>query len=180
MTAADRMPVRTGGGTSSRRGLIVGLVLGTPVIAYGARGAIVDAADTHPVELAGWIVGAAVVNDLVLVPLAGAAAWALRRVIPPAAWPPVRAGALTIAVLTLVAWPFVRGYGRDPANPSLLPRDYATGLAAAVAVVAAVTAAIATRRVLTVAQRSDSSHSLARRREPGYDRAKRRRGGLRP
>ena len=180
MTAADRMPVRTGGGTSSRRGLIVGLVLGTPVIAYGVRGALVDAADTHPVELARWIVGAAVVNDLVLLPLAGAAAWALRRVIPPAAWPPVRAGALTIAVLTLVAWPFVRGYGRDPANPSLLPRDYGAGLAVAVAVVAAVTAAVTVRRVLTVARPSDASRSLARRTGPSHGRRARGRGGLRP
>jgi hypothetical protein len=180
MTAADPMPAAAAGGTSSRRGLIVGLVLGTPGIAYGARGALVDAADTHPAELARWIVGAAVVNDLVLLPLAGAAAWALRRMIPAPAWPTVRAGALTIAVLTLVAWPFVRGYGRDPANPSLLPRDYATGLAVAVAVVAAVTAAVAARRVLTVTWPSDASRSLARRRGPGHGRRARGRGGLRP
>ncbi len=55
--------------------------------------------------------------------------------IPARFWPPVRAGLVTTATLTLVAWRFVRGYGRDPANPSLLPRGYGAGLVAAVGVV---------------------------------------------
>lgn len=146
---ADRRRAGATPDTTSRRGLIAGLALGVPVIAYGMRGVLVDASDTNPAELARWIVGAAVVNDLVLLPLAGVVGYALRRVSPPAAWPIVRAGALTIGVLTLVAWPFVRGYGRDPANPSLLPRDYGLGLAVVAAVVATVTAiaaVVVTRR----------------------------------
>jgi hypothetical protein len=39
------------------------------------------------------------------------------------------------AVLAAVAWPMVRGYGTDPADPSLLPRDYGAGLLAALGVV---------------------------------------------
>ena len=121
--------------TTSRRGLIVGLVLGLPVVAYGVRGALVDADDTHPAELARWIVGAALVNDLVVVPAVIALGWVARRATPPWAWPPVRTGLTVTGVLGLVAWPFVRGYGRDPTTPSLLARDYGAGLAAAVAVV---------------------------------------------
>jgi hypothetical protein len=121
--------------TSSRHGLIVGLVLGVPVIAYGMRGALVDADDTHPPELARWIVGSAVVNDLLVVPAVIAVGWLARRFTPAWAWPPVRAGLVTTGVLCLVGWPFVRGYGRDPTTPSLLARDYGTGLAVAVAVV---------------------------------------------
>jgi hypothetical protein len=34
-----------------------------------------------------------------------------------------------------VAWPEIAGYGEDPTNPSLLPRDEAAGLLACVAVV---------------------------------------------
>ena len=49
--------------TTSRRGLLVGLAVGLPVIAYGVRGLLVDADRTQPAELARWIVGAAVVND---------------------------------------------------------------------------------------------------------------------
>jgi hypothetical protein len=122
-------------GTTSTRGLLVGLVLGTPIIAYGVGGALVDADRTRPAELARWVVGAAVVNDLVLIPVALVVGWGARRLIPASVWPIVRAGLLTTGVLVLVAWPFVRGYGVDPANPSLFPRDYGAGLLRAVAVV---------------------------------------------
>lgn len=121
--------------TTSRRGLLIGLALGLPVIGYGLRGAIVDAADTHPPELARWVIGTALVHDLVVVPLAAAVALVVRRYTPPFAWPPVRAGLAATAILALVGWPFVRGYGDDPTNPSLLPRNYGVGLAAAIGVV---------------------------------------------
>ncbi|MGH9289742.1 MAG: hypothetical protein ACRD0V_15860, partial [Acidimicrobiales bacterium] len=51
------------------------------------------------------------------------------------AWPPVRAGLAATGILALVGWPFVRGYGADPTNQSLLPRDYGAGLTAAIGVV---------------------------------------------
>ena len=121
--------------TTSRRGLIVGLVLGLPIIGYGVRGALVDADDTHPAELARWIVGAAVVNDLVVVPAVIVVGWLGRRATPGWAWPAVRGGLVVTGALALVAWPFVQGYGRDPTTPSLLDRDYGAGLAAAVAAV---------------------------------------------
>jgi hypothetical protein len=133
--------------TTSRRGLVVGLMLGVPVMAYAVRGALVDAHLTHPAELARWIVGLAVVHDLVLVPLVLAVGVTLRRRVPSPTWPPVRAALLTTAVMAAVAWPFLRGYGRNPAVPSLLPRDYTTGLLAAVAAIWLVTGAcIAVRR----------------------------------
>jgi hypothetical protein len=136
------------GETTSRRGLVVGLVLGGPVMAYGVRGALVDSSDTHPAELARWVVGLAVVNDLLVVPAAMAVGLAARRWTPRWAWPAVRSGLLVTAVLVAVAWPLVRGYGADPANPSLFPRDYATGLAVALAAVwaAALVAALLLRR----------------------------------
>ena len=127
-------PTGPPGGTSTR-GLVAGLVLGVPVMAFGVRGVLVDAVDTHPAELTRWIVGAAAVNDLLLLPIAGAAGWALRRVTPRRAWPYVRAAAVSIGVLAVVAWPFVRGYGRDPANPSLFPRNHGVGVIAAMAAV---------------------------------------------
>jgi Na+/melibiose symporter-like transporter len=121
--------------TTSRRGLLIGLAVGLPVIGYGLRGAIVDATDTHPTELARWVIGAGLVNDLIVVPGAAAAAVLARRLTPPRAWPPVRAGLAATGILVLVGWPFVRGYGNDPTNPSLLPRNYGAGLAAAIGVV---------------------------------------------
>lgn len=134
--------------TTSPRGLLIGLALGGPVIAYGVRGALVDAADTHPGELARWVVGLAVVNDLLVVPATLLVGLLARRWTPGWAWPAVRAGLLVSAVLAAVAWPLVRGYGADPANPSLFPRDYGAGLAAALGAVWAVVlvAALAARR----------------------------------
>lgn len=130
----------TAGVTTSRRGLWLGVALGTPLIGLTALDALTDAGDTHPGELARWIVGSALVVDLVVVPIAlvggrltGQRAW-LR-------WPLAATG--TVA---LVAWPFVRGYGRSAGNPSLLPRDHTTGVLVAVAAVWAVAAAWEVRR----------------------------------
>ena len=68
--------------TTSRGGLLIGLALGLPVIGYGLGGAIVDSADTHPPELARWVVGAALVHDLVVVPVTAAVALLVRRFSP--------------------------------------------------------------------------------------------------
>jgi hypothetical protein len=117
--------------TTSRRGLTAGLVVGLPVMAFGVRGALAEAARVHPAELARWVVGAAALNDLVLLPVALLVGRAGRRLVPARLWPAVRNGLVASGVLALVSWPFVRGYGRSAGNPSLFPRDYASGLAAA-------------------------------------------------
>jgi hypothetical protein len=129
---------------------VAGLALGLPVLAYGVRGALVDAADAHPGELARWLVGSTVAHDLVVLPVVAATGWALRRVTPAAAWPAVRAGASIVGVLALVSWPFAAGYGRSPGNPSLLPRDYVVGPAVLAGIVAAATLVIAAALVVRV------------------------------
>lgn len=115
--------------TTSTRGLVVGLVAGLPVIAYGVRGALVDAADTHPADLARWVVGAALVHDLLFAPLLLGLGIVLARLVTDDAtrWV-LRAGLIVSGSLALVAWPLVRGYGQTDAVPSLLPRDYTRGL----------------------------------------------------
>jgi hypothetical protein len=127
--------------TTSRRGLLAGLALGLPVIAYGLWGVLVDADRTHPAELARWVVGSAVATDLLVVPAVIAIGAAARRLTPRPWWPTVRTTLMVTGSLAVVAWPFVRGYGDDPANASLLPRNYPAGLAMAVAVVWALAAA---------------------------------------
>jgi hypothetical protein len=135
--------------TTSTRGLVVGLVVGLPIIGYGVRGAVVDADDTRPAELAAWIVGSGAVDDLVLVPAVLGVGLVARRLVPAAAWPAVRAGLIVTGALGVVAWPFVQGYGRDPSIPSLLNRNYAAGLAVTLAVVwVAVALAVASRRIV--------------------------------
>ncbi len=118
-----------------RPGLWIGLAIGAPIMAWGVRGILGDAGRTRPGELARWIVGSAVVHDAIVLPVVVAAAVVARRLAPAPAWPAVRWALATSAVVALVSWPFVRGYGRSPGNPSLLPRDYASGVAVALALV---------------------------------------------
>jgi hypothetical protein len=145
--------------TTSTRGLVIGLVVGLPIIGYGVRGVFIDADDTRPRELAAWIIGSGVLNDLVLIPLVLFAGLVARRCVPTIAWAPVRAGLIVTGVLCLVAWPFVRGYGRDPSIPSVLNRNYAAGLGVAIAVVWAVVALWLTATLAAASHR--------RRRQPG-------------
>ena len=84
--------------------------------------------ELKPGLLVKWAVGGLVLYDAIWLPLVAVVgagvALALRRKVPVVlAW-----AAATSAVLTLIAWPFVRGYGRRADVPSALQRNYAHGL----------------------------------------------------
>lgn len=111
---------------SNDRGLWIGFALGAPLIVVGILDALGDSDRTHPAELARWIVGCALVLDLVALPLA----LGIGRVVRSG---PLRWSLAASATLAVTAWPLVRGYGRRADNPSLLPRSYDVGLAVAVA-----------------------------------------------
>lgn len=126
-------------------GLWIGLALGVPIMAWGVRGILENATRTHPAELARWVVGSAVAHDALVLPSVVTVAVVARRVTPARLWPAVRWALATTGVVALVSWPFVRGYGRSAGNPSLLPRDYATGVAVALVLVWLVVAVVAAR-----------------------------------
>jgi hypothetical protein len=115
--------------TTSIRGLVIGLVVGVPIIAYGIRGALIDAEDTEPRELAGWFVRWAVLHDLLVAPILLLVGYAVSRLVRDNVVRAILRGALLVSAgLALVAYPLVRGYGRTPRVPSALARDYGTGL----------------------------------------------------
>ncbi|MDQ3108094.1 MAG: hypothetical protein M3Q68_09865, partial [Actinomycetota bacterium] len=64
------------------------------------------------------------------------AAAVVARVVPPIARRGVSAFLLAAGAIALFSFPFVRGYGRNPTNPSVLPNDYANGLVIVVALIA--------------------------------------------
>lgn len=100
-------------------------------------------------RVATWVVGAALVHDLVVAPVACAAGLLVARLVPRSYRAVVGAALVATALLVAVAWPGVRGYGRLPTDPSVQPNDYASGLATVLALVwgaAAVTAVVAGRR----------------------------------
>ncbi len=125
------------------------LVPGLLAVGYGVVG-LVGAGDRVPLSAwTTWFVGSALVHDLVIAPVWLGLGWLAARVLPRPARGPMVAGAAVSGVLTLVAWPFVLGYGVDPRKPSFLPRDYGQTLLVLVAVVlfvAAVWATVATLR----------------------------------
>jgi uncharacterized membrane protein YgdD (TMEM256/DUF423 family) len=118
--------------TGPRWPVVTGVLVGAAFGAVGLLSLLNESHDTHPAVVVRWVVGLAVVHDLVLVPivlLVGLAVhrWARR------AW---LAGALLVSgSVVLVAWPLVRGYGRQAGNPSVLPRNYAQGLVLVLAVI---------------------------------------------
>lgn len=107
---------------------IVGTVVGVPMLAFGIWGTLSDRSATHPFELARWVIASDLVHDLIAAPLIVITAWLVGRFAPAMFRNPLRWGFGATGVLLLYAWPFLRGYGRNPSVPSLLNRNYATGL----------------------------------------------------
>lgn len=135
-------------GTQSAVGPLVGAVIGVPILAFGLWGLLHDSDMTHPPDFVVWFVGADVVADLVLLPLLVGVSFVLARPLPTWTRPTVRFGIAVSAVLAVVAWPVIAGYGDDPTTPSLLPRDELTGLFAYLGVVWAAIAVVLVRRRL--------------------------------
>jgi hypothetical protein len=119
------------------------LLPGLAAVVYGAHG-LLTAGGRVPLGSWGtWFLGSALLNDLVLAPLWVGLGWLSARLLPRAARPAVVVGAAVSGVLALVALPFVLARGRDPLNPSFLPRDYGVTLLVLVAVIWVVTATAA-------------------------------------
>lgn len=128
------------------RAFWVGLAVGGLLLAYGARGALAELPGVELTSFFRYFVGAAVVHDLLVAPAAGAVALVVARRAPRVAVGPVQAALLVSAIVVLVAWPFVRGYGVTPGEPSFLSRDYGRSVLVVLAVVwASATVAIALR-----------------------------------
>jgi hypothetical protein len=113
----------------------VATAVGWTVIAAAVVGVLSNSHDTQPADLVRWVIGGALVHDFLWLPLVALVGTALARATRGRVPGPVRWALATTAVLAVVSWPFVRGYGRQAANPSLLPRNYAAGVGVYVAVV---------------------------------------------
>jgi hypothetical protein len=115
----------------------IALPLGAAAIAFGAIGLVTDTGLSGGVDIARWLVGADISHDFVLAPLACLVGAAVGRVLPRWCRAPVQAALLASGVLLIVAFPALRGYGRDqvPDNPSVQPLDYTTATLTAITVV---------------------------------------------
>lgn len=124
------------------RGFWVAAGAGFAVMGYAVAGVLGDARATHPRSFAAWVVGAALVHDLLVAPVVCLVGLLLGRVLREPWRTPVRTGLIVSGVVLLVAWPALRGYGRDrvPDNLSVQPLDYTAAVLTVLAVVWAVVA----------------------------------------
>ena len=140
-------PVSPHGAHKAGAGFWVSAALGWAVIGVGLRGIFDKHLDTRPGQLARFVVGGALIHDLLVAPLVILAAVLLARAVPGRARPFVQAALVVSAVVALFAYPLVRAYGLATNNPTSLPRNYAANLLVVLGVVWAVTAVLAFRRL---------------------------------
>jgi hypothetical protein len=107
-----------------RRGLYAG---GTALVAYGANG-LLTADRSRPLAWARFAALVVVANDGLLAPVVIAAGALLVRAVPGSSRAHLQSGLFISGAVTLLAIPFVLGYGRTADLPSALPLDYGTGL----------------------------------------------------
>ncbi len=107
-----------------------GVAVGGAVMAWGVYGLMTDAGPgataTRPARWLLWFVGALVVHDAVVAPLVLLTGRGVRRVAPVVLRTPLQVGLTLSAVVTLVAYPLLRGYGNSAqsGNTSILPGSY--------------------------------------------------------
>ncbi|MGH3716766.1 MAG: hypothetical protein ACRDT4_25400 [Micromonosporaceae bacterium] len=109
-----------------RRALVV---LGVVLIGYGAVGLVT--ADRGPAVLRylAFFGAGVLAHDLLLAPVALGVGVLVGRWAPTSLRGPVLAGLFASVAVSVVALPFVLGYGYRPDLPSALPHNYGRGLA---------------------------------------------------
>ncbi|MCH1867503.1 hypothetical protein [Nocardioides sp. CFH 31398] len=115
-------------------------VVGTAVAAYG--GFLLAGEDREQIVSAlVWLIGGALVHDLLLVPVTLVLVALLGRLLPTSWRAPAGLAFVVLATVTVVAIPFLGRFGALPDNPTLLDRDYTTGYLVLVGVVLGVVVA---------------------------------------
>ncbi len=135
------------------KGYWIGLAFGLPLIAYGIRGVLAEIPGVQLTSFIQFFVGGAIIHDVIVAPLVCVIGWSFVRRLPTVAMGPVQAALLVSAVVSLVSWPFVRGYGITPTEPSFLSRNYTASLLLVLAVTWFATAATIGYRVVSARRR---------------------------
>ncbi|UDY34929.1 hypothetical protein [Dermatobacter hominis] len=114
------------------------IAAGWSLMGWAVAGVLREADRTHPGSWASWVIGAALVHDLVVLPLVLLFGLGLTGGLPPAWRGPIRAGVTVVAVVGLATWPTVARFGASADNPSILPSSAGRNLAVIGAAVLAV------------------------------------------
>ncbi len=119
----------------------ISAVAGWAVIGFGLRGIFEHSLDTRPANLARFVVGGALLHDLVVAPLVILAGVVVARAVPGRGRAVIQAALAISGIVALFSYPLVRAYGLAANNPTSLPHNYARNLLVVLGVVWAVAAA---------------------------------------
>jgi hypothetical protein len=122
-------------------GFWLGFGMGWAMIAIGLVLLVTTGGFGHVVDVGIWIVGLDLVHDLAFAPIATLVALVAVALLPHRLRAPILAGLGASAVVLLIAWPLLGGYGRRRDNPTILPRNYTTSVLIVLAVIWAIAAA---------------------------------------
>lgn len=114
--------------------------VGWAVIGWGVFGILSNSLDTRPANLAKFVVGGALLHDLLVAPVAILAGVLVVRAVPRRFRGPVQAALVVSAIVVLFSWPLVRAYGLAANNPTSLPYNYGRNLLVLLGLVWAVAA----------------------------------------
>jgi hypothetical protein len=131
------------------------MLAGYGVMAVGLVGLVRSVPERAAVRVAAWVLAADLLHDFVLAPLVCVAGLVVARfVAAPFRWP-VRAASIGTGIVLLVAYPALRGFGRQtaPGNDSVQPLDYTTAVLTVLVVVWALALAWACVNLVSRTQR---------------------------
>lgn len=123
-------------------------LIGAATVGYGVVGLFTADRGPRPVRYLLFAAAGLVAHDAVLAPLALAVGAVCARVAPPTVRGLVTGALFVSATLTIVALPFVLGFGRTADLPSALPFDYGRNLVVALAALWAGTIVVGAVRLL--------------------------------
>jgi hypothetical protein len=117
-------------------GFWIALVVGWAVIGYALVGLVSSRQGLDgAVRVGVWIAAGHLAHDLLVAPVIVIVGIGVARLVGPRWRPPIWFGLGASAVVIGVAYPALRGYGRNPANPSMLPLHYPSAVLTVLAVV---------------------------------------------
>jgi hypothetical protein len=111
-------------------------------IGVGLRGILEHSLDTRPADLARFVVGGALLHDLVVAPLVILLGVLVGRAVPARARSVVQAALVVSGAVALFSYPLVRAYGLAANNPTSLPHNYTANLLGVLGIVWAVAATV--------------------------------------
>ncbi len=141
----------------------IALVVGAGIMAFGVRGALDQLRPGSVADVARWLIGADLVHDFVVAPIAVTIGWLVGRVVAQRWRAPIQAGLMATAITGAIGWPGLRGYGADlvPDNPSVQPLNYATAVGTVVGVIWVAVAIWFVARALHTHSPSDAARSVS-------------------